>query len=62
MNTYTLNLTEEELQALGVLLDGGVRHDGLKTVHAASAILRKIEAAQPDILELTEEATDELEA
>ncbi len=58
MKIYTLNFTEEELQALGVLLDGGVRHDGLKTVHAASAILRKIEAAQPDTEE-EEEATDE---
>ena len=46
---YCIQFTETEVQALGHLLDAGVRHSGLASVHAASALLRKIEAAEPEV-------------
>lgn len=56
MKRYTITLEELELQALGRLLDAGVRASGLGCVHDASAILAKIDAAEPE-----EEAPDEQE-
>jgi len=41
-----IELTDEELQALANLLDSGIRYDGLKSVHNASVLLKKIETAK----------------
>jgi len=41
-----LELTDEQLQILANLLDSGIRYDGLKSVHNASVLLRKIETAE----------------
>lgn len=59
MATYTLRFTEPELQALGNLLDGGVRHGGLATVHNASMLLAKIEAVRPDVEEPPAEGVEQ---
>ncbi len=48
MNRYTIPATEPELQALGNLIDAGVRHLGLASVEAAAAWKQKLEALQPD--------------
>jgi len=41
----TLELTNDELQALAGLLDAGVRATGLRAVKEAAALLEKLEAA-----------------
>lgn len=51
MTTYTIKLTEQELQAIGALIDSGLRHDGLKAARAAARIQDILEAAQPDEME-----------
>lgn len=45
MNTVTITLNNEELQALAGLLDLGVKASGLQGVKQAAAILTKLEAA-----------------
>ena len=45
MNTVTLTLNNEELQALAGLLDAGVKAVGLTSVKSAAALLVKLEAA-----------------
>ena len=37
---------DAEIQALAELMDAGVRATGLKSVHNASALLRKLEQAE----------------
>jgi hypothetical protein len=41
----TLELTNDELQALAGLLDAGVRASGLRAVKDAATLLDKLEAA-----------------
>jgi hypothetical protein len=41
----TLELTNDELQALAGLLDAGVRATGLRAVKDAASLLAKLEAA-----------------
>jgi hypothetical protein len=41
----TLELTNDELQALAGLLDAGVRATGLRAVKEAASLLEKLEAA-----------------
>ncbi len=41
----TIELTQEELQALAGLLDAGVKATGLQGVKQAASILTKLEAA-----------------
>jgi len=41
----TLELTNDELQALAGLLDAGVRATGLRAVKDAATLLAKLEAA-----------------
>lgn len=41
----TLELTNDELQALAGLLDAGVRATGLRAVKDAASLLDKLEAA-----------------
>jgi hypothetical protein len=48
----TLELTNDELQALAGLLDAGVRATGLRAVKEAASLLEKLEAA-------TKEETDD---
>lgn len=45
MNTVTLTLNNDELQALAGLLDAGVKAVGLTSVKSAAALLVKLEAA-----------------
>lgn len=45
MNTVTITLDNNELQALSLLLDAGVKATGLGSVKAAAALLAKLEAA-----------------
>ena len=45
MNTVTITLTNDELQALAGLLDAGVKAIGLTSVKSAAALLVKLEAA-----------------
>ena len=45
MNTVTLTLNNEELQALAGLLDAGLKATGLSAVKQAAALLVKLEAA-----------------
>lgn len=45
MNTVTLTLNNEELQAIVGLLDAGVKAVGLTSVKSAAALLVKLEAA-----------------
>ena len=45
MNTVTITLNNEELQALAGLLDAGVKATGLQGVKQAASILTKLEAA-----------------
>lgn len=45
MNTVTITLNNEDLQALSALLDAGVKASGLAGVKAAAALLVKLEAA-----------------
>jgi len=42
---HTLELTEQELQALAGLLDAGVKALGLRAVKDAASLLQKLEAA-----------------
>lgn len=48
MKTYTFTFTEDETAGLANLLDAAVRAGGLATVHAASAIIRKMDGVEPD--------------
>ncbi len=41
----TLELTEQEIQALAGLLDAGVKAVGLRSVKDAATLLEKLEAA-----------------
>jgi hypothetical protein len=41
-----IELNDAEIQALADLMDAGVRHLGLKSVHNASALLQKLEKAE----------------
>ena len=52
---HTLELTNQEIQALAGLLDAGVKAIGLRAVKDAASLLEKLEAAT----QLTEETTDE---
>ena len=45
MNTVTLTLNNEELQALAGLLDAGLKATGLSAAKSAAALLVKLEAA-----------------
>ena len=45
MNTVTLTLDQNELQALAGLLDAGVKATGLQSVKMAASLLAKLEAA-----------------
>ena len=45
MNTVTLTLNNEELQAIVGLVDAGVKAIGLSSVKSAAALLVKLEAA-----------------
>lgn len=56
MPTYTIQFTQQELQALAGLLDAGVRATGLRSARDAAALLVKLEAAQPDAPEQEEQA------
>ena len=42
----TVELSDEELQALANLMDAGVKHLGLQSVKNAAALLTKLEAAK----------------
>ena len=50
----TLELTDQEIQALAGLLDAGVKAVGLRAVKDAASLLEKLEAATQQ-----EESTDE---
>jgi len=41
-----VQFTDEELQTLATMLDAAVRHLGAQSVHAISAMLRKLERAE----------------
>ena len=45
MNSITLTLTQEDLNALSALLDAGVKALGLNAVKPAALLLAKLEAA-----------------
>ena len=45
MQTHTLTLTHDELQALAGLLDAGVKALGLRAVKDAATLLTKLEEA-----------------
>ena len=45
MNTVTITLTNEELQALGALIDAAVKATGIQGAKAAVPLLTKLEAA-----------------
>ena len=45
MNTVTITLTNEELQALGALLDAAVKATGIQGAKAAVPLYAKLEAA-----------------
>ena len=45
MNTVTITLDQNELQALAGLLDAGVKATGLQSVKLAASLLTKLEAA-----------------
>ena len=45
MNTVTITLTNEELQALAGLMDMGCKAGGLSVVKTAASLLAKLEAA-----------------
>jgi hypothetical protein len=45
MNTVTLTLNNEELQAMVGLIDAGIKATGLSSVKSAAALLVKLEAA-----------------
>lgn len=45
MNTVTITLNNEELQALAGLLDAGVKAVGLQSVKPAASLLTKLEEA-----------------
>lgn len=45
MNTVTLTLDQNELQALAGLLDAGVKATGLQSVKLAASLLTKLEEA-----------------
>lgn len=42
---HTLELTDQEIQALAGLLDAGVKSIGLRAVKDAATLLEKLEAA-----------------
>ena len=45
MNTVTITLTNEELQALGALLDAAVKATGIQGAKVAVPLYAKLEAA-----------------
>lgn len=45
MHTITLTLTQEEIQALGALLDAAVKATGIQGAKAAVPLYAKLEAA-----------------
>ena len=45
MNTVTITLTQDELQALGALLDAAVKATGIQGATAAVPLYAKLEAA-----------------
>ena len=45
MEVIKIEFTPKEIEALGALLDAGVRSVGLRSVKEAAALLVKIEAA-----------------
>ena len=45
MNTVTITLTQDELQALGALLDAAVKATGIQGAKAAVPLYAKLEAA-----------------
>lgn len=57
MTIFTLELTEQELQALAGLLDAGVRHTGLRAIKDAAGLLAKIERATTDTAEIKDVAS-----
>ena len=48
MNTVTITLNSEELQALGALLDAAVKATGIQGAKAAVPLYAKLEAAVAD--------------
>jgi len=56
----TLQLTEQEIQALAGLLDAGVKAVGLRAVKDAATLLSKLETAAQSVEEATtpKEETD----
>lgn len=56
MNTVTLTLNNEELQAMVGLIDAGIKATGLASVKSAAALLVKLEAA---VAEANASANDE---
>lgn len=56
----TLQLTEQEIQALAGLLDAGVKAVGLRAVKDAASLLTKLETAAQSVEEATtpKEETD----
>ena len=56
----TLQLTEQEIQALAGLLDAGVKAVGLRAVKDAASLLAKLETAAQSVEEATtpKEETD----
>jgi len=45
MNTVTVEFTQEELNALGALLDAAVRASGIQAARSAMPLIAKLEAA-----------------
>tara|TARA_S200002703_G_scaffold158356_1_gene168494 strand:- start:1159 stop:1326 length:168 start_codon:yes stop_codon:yes gene_type:complete len=55
MNTYEIELTQEELNALVALIDLAVKASGLQSVKAASAIIAKLEDSSFEVAEASED-------
>ena len=58
MNTVTLTLNNEELQAIVGLVDAGVKAIGLPSVKSAAALLVKLEAAVAEANKSEPQETD----
>ena len=55
MEVIKIEFTPKEIEALGALLDAGVRSVGLRSVKEAAALLVKIEAAVEEKPQLAEQ-------
>jgi hypothetical protein len=58
MNTYEIELTQEELNALVAFIDLAVKASGLQSVKAASAIIAKLEDASFEVAAQEESSED----